>query len=131
MLCTEFSSSFPFSVPAPCKMRWTWSLPAPQPHQAHLPFCPCFSSGAAVIGNVAPGGGFCQGTSLLLSLCDSHFSSVPTLPIFYTPRSSPAFLPCQCPLTSLHLLPPSLSAVGDYLLGQISLHVDIYLLSSF
>ena len=40
-----------------------------------------------------------------------------------------AFLPC--PLTSLHLLPPSLSPVGAYLLGPITLHIDIYLLSSF
>ena len=50
----------------------------------------------------------CQGTSLLLSLFKSHFSSVPTLPIFYTPHSSPAFLPCLSALsTHLSSSPPS------------------------
>ena len=57
VLSTKFSS-LPFSVPAPCKMRWTWSSPAPQPLWVHLPFSPRFSSHVAVIGSMAPGWGF-------------------------------------------------------------------------
>ena len=130
VLSTKFSSSLPFSVPAPCKMRWTWSSPAPQPPQVHLPSSPCFSSHVAhwEHGSWMRVLMFSVRACLSSSLFGSHFSSVPTLPvsIFCTPHSSPDFLP-----HSFHLLPPSVSPVGASLLGPFSLYVDICLLSSF